>query len=292
MAGPKSKSYLVWQLLREPNHVWTFYPTVVTWSVGLLVVVAALGGLWWARRSNTWREVLLVSWVVVPAVAFQLWPVKGFQYLLPIAVPMAVLAARGVLTLPLPRLVKRRSWARPAVITIMLASLMLPTASAVSSAGSPSFLAGTGGVPGGREVGQWMSENTPEGATVLTIGPSMANLVAYYGHRKAYGLAVSPNPLKRNPSYEPLVNPDRSLRYSDVQYVVWDAYSADRSEHFSDTLKTLARRYNARVVHIETIETTTESGAVVEQPVIVVYAVWSLPAAPKTKPGQEGNKAE
>ena len=63
----------------------------------------------------------------------------------------------------------------------------------------------------------------------MTIGPSMANLVQYYGRRQAYGLSVSPNPLNRNPSYEPLVNPDRALRDNEIQYVVWDAFSASRS---------------------------------------------------------------
>ena len=63
----------------------------------------------------------------------------------------------------------------------------------------------------------------------MTIGPSMANLVQYYGHRRAYGLSVSPNPLNRNPSYEPLPNPDQALRDNEIQYVVWDTFSASRS---------------------------------------------------------------
>ncbi len=290
--GSKSKSYLTWQLLREPNHEWTFYPTVVTQAIGLLVIVAALGGVWWCRKHNSWREILLLSWIAVPAVAFQLWPVKGFQYILPIAAPMAVLAARGLLGLPLPGSWPRPKWIRTGVVSIVVLSLAVPTAQALTSAGEPSFLAGTGGVPGGREAGQWIAENTPEGSTVLTLGPSMANIVQYYGHRKAYGLSVSPNPLRRNPSYEPVVNPDRSLRYSEIQYVVWDAYSANRSEHFSESLMKLVRRYNGHVIHLETLDTTNDSGETVKQPVIVVYGVWSLPAAPKEKPGEQGNKSQ
>ncbi len=75
----------------------------------------------------------------------------------------------------------------------------------------------------------------------MTIGPSMANLVQYYGHRKAYGLSVSPNPLNRNPSYEPLVNPDRAIRDNELQYVVWDTFSASRSPNFSSSLLRYAR---------------------------------------------------
>ena len=74
------------------------------------------------------------------------------------------------------------------------------------------MLAGAGGVPAGREAGEWIDGNVPRGATFMTIGPSMANLVQFYGRREAYGLSVSPNPLNRNPSYEPIVNPDQALR--------------------------------------------------------------------------------
>src|SRR6266536_861251 len=80
VAGGSSsgKHFLTWQLFRPPNHVWTFYPAVVA-------------------RSWSWRESLLVCWIVVPVFFFQLWPVKGFQYLLPIVAPFAVLAS-GLLT--------------------------------------------------------------------------------------------------------------------------------------------------------------------------------------------------
>ncbi len=94
---------------------------------------------------------------------------------------------------------------------------------------SSQFLAGTGGVPGGREAGNWIQENVPEKAMFMTIGPSMANIIKFYGARDAYGLAVSPNPLHRNPSYDPIINPDAQIRGSDLQYLVWDSFSAERS---------------------------------------------------------------
>ena len=90
----------------------------------------------------------------------------------------------------------------------------------------------------------------------MTIGPSMANLVQYYGHRRAYGLSVSPNPLNRNPSYEPLVNPDQALRDNEIQYVVWDAFSASRSPKFSSRLLRYAARYDGRAVHSEVLPAT------------------------------------
>ncbi|HTE62520.1 MAG TPA: glycosyltransferase family 39 protein, partial [Solirubrobacteraceae bacterium] len=94
------ESYLTWQLLRRPNHDWLFYPATVPEAIGPLLLLAAVVGLWLLRREASWRETLLMSWIAVPVVFFWLWPVKGFQYLLPVAPAVAVLAARALCRLP------------------------------------------------------------------------------------------------------------------------------------------------------------------------------------------------
>ena len=134
-------------------------------------------------------------------------------------------------------------------------------------------VAGTGGIPGGREAGLWINQNVPEGATLLAVGPSMANIIQFYGDRKAYGLSVSPNPLHRNPVYEPVVNPDLQLRSSEIQYLVWDSFSASRTEFFSEKLLTFAERYHGRVVHTETIVVDDGNGVPTERPIIIIYEV-------------------
>src|SRR6185503_10535588 len=62
LAGRSStgKSYLVWQLMRRPNHSMTFYLETVPLAIGPLLLVAALAGLWWLRRERSWRETLLL----------------------------------------------------------------------------------------------------------------------------------------------------------------------------------------------------------------------------------------
>ncbi|OZV83016.1 hypothetical protein CA850_05785 [Micromonospora echinospora] len=307
LAGRSStgRNYLVWQLFRRPNHPMDFYLDNVPTAVGPLVLAAALGGLWWARRRRSWRETLLLSWIAVPVVFFQLWPVKGFQYLLPVAVPVVLLAARALVTLPVPtRLPTLRAWprrARPATpaaqtpaeplpagadrpdpraarlvpavrlaaVAVVAVSLLWPAWNTVNHAGRTTFLAGSGGVPGGREAGRWLAAHTPEGSVILTVGPSMANIVRYYGSRQSYGLSVSPNPLHRNPSYTPLQNPDASMRANDLHYVVWDSFSARRSTYFSERLLTLVRRYHGRVVHTEYVDGPDRTPV----PVIIIYEV-------------------
>jgi hypothetical protein len=294
LAGHTSaaEGYLVWQLLRRANHEWTFYLTVVPAAVGGLVLVAVAVGLVWSRLGLGWRERLLLCWIAAPAVAFQLWPVKGYQYLLPLAPALAVLAARGLLTAGPParvaawcrRRMPRRlvepaararvvAGARAVAVLVIVVALGVPSWRHVNATSSTSFLAGTGGVPGGREAGRWMAQNTPQGATVLTLGPSMANIIQYYAHRRSYGLSVSSNPLHRNPAYTPVVNPDRALRDNELNYVVWDAFSAGRSPFFSERLLRLARRYHGRVVHTEYVTGSGARGVPQRTAVIIVYEV-------------------
>lgn len=274
--GETGKSYLVWQLLRRPNHSMGFYAETVPPAIGPLVLAAAAAGLWWLRRNRSWPETLLVCWAAAPVVAFQLWPVKGFQYLLPIVAPLAVLAARGLLGVPLPRRLRAARTStrtRAAIVAVVVFSLLVPTWTSINRRTATTFLAGSGGVPGGRETGQWLAANTPTGSIVLTLGPSMANIIQYYGHRRCYGLSVSPNPLHRNPAYTALPNSDRSLRNNELQYVVWDVFSAERSPFFSEHLLTLARRYHGRVVHTEYAPGTDARGRPTRIAVIVVYEV-------------------
>ncbi len=271
--------FILWQIFRRPNHEWDFYPTTVPEVIGPMIILAAIAGLWLLRRERSWRETLLLTWIVVPVVFFQLWPVKGFQYLLPVAPVIAVLAARtfGRWSPDMAVRILRRRVSGALLVSlaagIVALTLMIPSWQRLQPPTDDSFLAGAGGVPGGREAGEWIEENTPEGAQLMTIGPSMANILQFYGHRRAFGLSVSSNPLNRNPSYEPIPNPDLMIRHNELQYIVWDSFSASRSSFFSDKVILYADRYNGRVVHTETITVTTPGGDKAEKPVIVIYEV-------------------
>lgn len=289
----RASSYLAWQLFRPPNQSLNFYAQQIPTAVGVLLLLAAVLTLAMTRWSS--REILLVAWIAVPVLFFTVWPVKGFQYLLPITPPLAVLAAQALtvgrlqapgwlqalmrrtpqLHLPQQRLPGAGSWRRHradwegpgrlAAVTVVALSLIVPAVNRVSG-NDAAGLAGAGGIPGGRETGDWVARNVPEGASLITIGPSMANVLAFYGNRRCRALSVSTNPLHRNPVYEPIPNPDLAVRHLDYQYVVWDAYSAQRSKHFSEAAMRLVRKYDGRVAHVETL-----SGS--STPVIVVYQV-------------------
>jgi 4-amino-4-deoxy-L-arabinose transferase-like glycosyltransferase len=276
-ASSTGRNFLVWQLLRRPNHSWLFYPSVVPLAIGIPVVLAAIAGLWFLRKRSSWQEMLLIWWILGPAIFFEIWAVKGYQYLLPIAAPVAILAARALCAIP-PRVVirQRRLPATALFITATTVTvawlLVTSVVKILPGTADTAFLAGTGGVPGGREAGQWIDANVPENSQMLALGPSMANIIQFYGRRKTYALSVSPNPLHRNPVYEPVNNPDLAIRHNNLQYIVWDSFSAERSPFFSENLMKYTKRYHGQVIHSESVVVDTKAGKV-EKPVIVIYQV-------------------
>ena len=154
------ESYLTWQLFRRPNHDWLFYPQTVPEVIGPLVLLAAGMGLWLLRRQGSWRERLLLCWIAVPVAFFELWPVKGFQYLLPVAPAIAVLAGRALSA----RWASRPGLGALATVTVGL-SLAGPDMAQDRGLRPGAPLAGAGGLPGGREAGRWIDANVPAGAT-------------------------------------------------------------------------------------------------------------------------------
>jgi hypothetical protein len=272
-------NFLLWQLLRRSNHSWTFYPAVLPPALGWPVVIAAVVGLWFLRRRFTWRESLLLCWIIGPLLFFEVWSVKGFQYLLPIAGPVAVLAARALVALA-----ERAEWrvraravsgellSSVAIAVTVLFLIVVSWVSIAPAKAGDSFLAGSGGVPGGREAGQWVAANIPQDAQLLSLGPSMANIIEFYGHRRTYGLSVSPNPLHRNPVYAAIDNPDLHIRHNDLQYLVWDSFSASRSKFFSQKLLSYAQRYHGHVVNQQFVEVNS-GGRTVSKAVIVIFQV-------------------
>ena len=265
------QNYLLWQLTREPNHDFGFYVVVVGGAIGFGLLAVALLGLFGRRftgRAVTWREGLLLSWIIVPFAFFQIWPVKGFSYLMPLAPAIAVLGARALI--PVAERLRTRNGRRyVAVVTpLVVLSLAIPAVLRVVSP-TTSGLAGAGGLPGGREVGRWVDVHVPIGSHLITIGPSMANVIQYYSGRRCDALSVSPNPLHRNPTYEPIINADAELKAANYEYVVWDAYSARRSPHFAARANQLAHRFGGHVVHVQRGDIDGKSN----QPLIVIYEV-------------------
>ena len=150
------------------------------------------------RRRWTWRETLLACWIGVPVAFLELWPVKGFQYLLPIAPVVAVLAADGCVIAA--RLIARSvatfrrapcgsSW----WLLCSSRSQCRPTRRSRPPHEWPSWRARAAFRAAARRAAS-IRANVPEGATMLAIGPSMANILEFYGHRTRLRALGQPEP--------------------------------------------------------------------------------------------------
>jgi hypothetical protein len=188
---------------------------------------------------------------------------------------VAVLAGRMISRLGTARyFVNRPRWgmaARIVATVVVLTSLLVPTLDEIQPSDQTTFLAGTGGVPGGREAGLWLRDNVPAGAQLMTIGPSMANILQFYGLHPSLALSVSPNPQSRNPSYTPVPNPDSAVRSGQVQYLVWDTYTASRTPFFAGKLSELVDRYHG--VQVFPTPTGTDGAGSPPSPAVIIYQV-------------------
>jgi uncharacterized membrane protein len=275
MAGRTSSGqhYFLWQIFRRPNHPPLFYFSTLPQVIGPALLLAVLAGMIWLRRENDWPERLLFCWMAVPVVFFSLWPVKGYQYLLPVAPALAVLgglALSRACELRLPRLPR---FTMPAVAAAIVVSLAVPAFSAIDPAPTRTFLAGSGGLAGGREAGVWIRDHVPVDSKLLSIGPSMANVLQFYSRRRLSALSVSTNPSSRNPSYLPVPNPDQAVRSGQFQYVVWDSYTAHRTSFFTAKAQELIDKFHGVAVYTATVPFQAKSGALIAQPVVIIYEV-------------------
>jgi hypothetical protein len=291
--GQVAQQFFVWQLFRRANHPLGFYLTDVGPSIGIPLLVFAAAGMVFAFRRRRTLDILLLSFTIVPLLFYVFWPVKGYEYVLPVLVPLTVLAVKGLLgiaTLLAGAVAvareRRLHWMRvyalalAAVCTVpMLAgtTTVLASQRAASIAGtgtdsedisgqpSSTFIAGTGGLQGAREAGLWVRDHTLADSNFLTIGPSFANIIQFYGVRRALGLSVSPNPLSRNPVYQPVPNADLLIRSGAIQYIVWDRYSAARTSFFANRVLQLVKKYHGTVVyslHLQDVGTAVTIWAV------------------------------
>ncbi|MGH7608388.1 MAG: ArnT family glycosyltransferase [Candidatus Dormibacteria bacterium] len=271
-------NYLAWQVLRPANHDLLFYLGVFG-AIGWAITGLAVLGIVLALRRRSPTDLLLLSFTLVVFAFLELWPTKGYEYLVPLVAPVTLLAVSGVTWLASavtravhtaqtsPRhtgrglglwipggltaltVVSMFFWASPVLSAQDGTASLVGTDSGQQTPTKVTVLAGSGGLLAGRPTGLWVKTHTLRGSSFLTIGPTFANVLQFYSLDRAVALSVSPDPLHRNPSYAPVTNADKLIRSGAVQYLVYDAYSAARSQHFANRLLALAHKFEGQLVY-------------------------------------------
>lgn len=270
-SGSGAGGYIIYQLFRPPNHPAWYFP-VVFWIFVTPIATAAVGyGVILACIQRTRADKLLLSWLAVFGAFFQFWPTKLLPYAIILVPAMVILGARGLVDLYQRVRDRWSTWVAAAAAGVMALAVLGPMVGPASRAGNVIRDSSFSGplttdvevqdFAGGRETGTWFAEHTPSDAVALTMGPSLGNLVSFYGDRDFFALSVSTNPKLRNPAYRPIPNPDYDIRQLEVQYAVWDAYTADRSQWYADRLMNYVRKFSGTPVFSVWVDgNTVDSG--------------------------------
>ena len=224
-----------WHYYLEKLVAFDGYVTPAIWLVGIAI----------ALRRWSAGDRLLLFWVFVVALFFQAYPLKAFNYLLPLIPPLSILAGRAVHDVVLAIAHRwRRMGQRPRYGWLARASqpIALPVAllaglcSAVVMASPVVDVARTDTYFGLREAAQWLKKNTKPEDGVMTLSKGSAQYaISFYARRDAYpfgrfrlatifpgGVVRSPHPAADGPSRD-WVNywPPRLVRSREVSYLVY-----------------------------------------------------------------------
>jgi len=257
-SGSGAGGYIIYQLFRPPNHPAWYFPVVFWIFITPVATLAIAYGVILACVRRTRADMLLLSWLAMFGAFFQFWPTKLLPYAIILVPAMTILGARGLVDL-FQRV--RERWSTgvaTAVASVMALAVLGPMVGPTYRAGNVIRDSSFSGplttdvevqdFAGGRETGLWFAEHTPPGAVAMTMGPSLGNLVSFYGDRDFFALSVSNDPKLRNPAYRPIPNPDYDIRQLEVQYAVWDAYTNDRAPFFGQRLMDYVSKYSGTPV--------------------------------------------
>ncbi len=209
---------------------------------------------------------------------FQIWPTKGYQYLLAIAPPFAILASRTLI---------RWLWIENPFLEAAnehnldqgtggwdLDYYVTKLKLADDSAGDHRrFHRWHGGVPGGREAGEWIQEEYSWPGDIVNDWTVHGKYSSILWARKALAF------LSARIRFIVILPMNRSIiltpKFGQTIFNIWFGIHIQQvaPAFFSDRLLQLAARFNGRVVHTQTVTVTLEDGTKVEKPVIIIYMV-------------------
>lgn len=148
---------------------------------GLIFPVLWVATVIAAARWRAPGDALLMGWILVGSLFFQLYPLKAYNYLLPVMPAFALIAAR-VLVSACDGLVARlgiRSLrvAAPVIFGLLVASQLVPVSQTLASEQKAGI----------REAADWLASNTQADAGVMTISQGSAQYaISFYAKRDAY----------------------------------------------------------------------------------------------------------
>lgn len=263
--------YFNWQTNRPPNHGADFYFDVLWMALGYILGIVLIVSIIYSVKNKKDSNLLLLMFIIIPFIFFQLWPTKGFHYLVPL-IPIAVLLAMSF-TLSshwMRRLPYNKFVSMTLIILIILSTNNILNIDLFGNK-DQRYLAGMGGLPKARETALWIKENTEDDSIIMTIGPTMGNVIKFYSNRDTVYLNLNPNRSQHNPAYTPIEDAEISITSGHIDYLVYDKYSERRSLETADKLYYFVNKYDIVPVYVDYETRRTPTGKVITEPAMMVY---------------------
>jgi len=174
------RQYLESSTARTSAVPWHYYPSVLWSSEGPLLWLVMLAGVVVAVVRSDRKDLLPVAWVGVYAVFLQIYPLKGFNYLLPLVPALALLAARA-LVLAAEQARRRVRWDARLVAPLVAVVLVLSQVGALARAVDSDRSAGM------REAALWLrAHGAARAGTIALSHGSGQYVLPFYAGVDAY----------------------------------------------------------------------------------------------------------
>jgi 4-amino-4-deoxy-L-arabinose transferase-like glycosyltransferase len=265
-------SYWQWQTSRDQNQPDTFYLTILFRdALGFVLTgmfVFSSFYLWKVGRLKDPPIIVLMIWIGVTLLLFQLLPIKGFHFAQSL-VPPLVLLSMSILD---GRWTRRMKSYRSLVIVLI--PLILVTSGPILNYLFQIYtppLAGSGGIPYVREAALWIRDNIPGDNIILTLDATSANIIKFYANKEVFSLHSN-----KNPAYTEIGNPDLHILNDQIRYLVLQPNIVENYPHLKeevDQLRDLAKKYGGVPVHIENQTYAGKNGEILFRPAIIIYSL-------------------
>ena len=216
------------------SHVpWYYYISKVTDHEGYLIPVIWMVGVLFALRNRTPGDVLALAWVSVVIAFFQLYPLKAFNYMLPIVPVLSVLAARAIISLryesPL-RAARIGGLVAPVAVLVAFAAVLGTSLISLNGVLANNSYSGL------REASYWLQSNTSQDEGVITMSRGSAQYVmSFYAQRDSYpfgrfrlatvipgGVVVKPRPAEKGAPVDWVSFwPHKLIQSGEISYLVY-----------------------------------------------------------------------
>ena len=265
-------SYWQWQTSRDPNLSETFYmhilfESALGYAFSVLFVLSIIYVIKRRLIKNPEIKMLLV-WVGVPLILFQVIPVKGYHFIISI-VPPLVLVGIIILSDNWIKNVRLQSFLMGAIVVLIIITSGPVLNQLFQNVPPP--LAGTGGVPYVREGAVWIGNNVPENNTLLTVDTRTANIIKFYANNDAISLHSN-----KNPAYVQIIVPDLYILDNQIRYIVSEPYIAESFPYLKeevDMINDLIVKYNGIPIHTEYKTYHGKNGENLTKPAFIIYAL-------------------